>query len=225
MLVGERKKADDRFVASLPADALVVKVHTRILDRKGDFFCQGTCKMAGGQRTAHDHLWIRAEEWQALIPRDAQPGQEVAVPAKLTHRLARFHLTDNTRGEPPIWQRREVRKAELKLVVEAIEKGEVRLKLTGSFVLSTDPFLRDAARGLDASVLGDIRYDAASRKITKWHMVVLGEHWGESEFTRGSRPGRTPLGFAFELTDPTRVADRLPPQALREGGNYYNADR
>ena len=30
-----------------------------------------------------DHLWITAEEWRSLIPRDAKAGDKVAIPAAL----------------------------------------------------------------------------------------------------------------------------------------------
>src|SRR5947207_560426 len=105
--VADVAKVDSRYAPTLPKDALIVNTYTRILDRTDDFFCQGTCKFPGGQRAAHDHLWIKANEWQALVPKDAKKGQEIAVPANLVYRIARYHLVDNTRGEPPMWTRRD----------------------------------------------------------------------------------------------------------------------
>jgi hypothetical protein len=223
--VPELKKVDPRYVPTLAKDTLILNVHARILDREDHFFCLGSCKFPGGQRASHDHLWIRAAEWQALLPLDPQKEQEIAIPAQLMYRLARYHLIDNTRGEPPMWARSEVRKAELKLNVAEITKDEVRLKLTGAFLLATDADIKTAKRGYDVSLLGEIRYDPATRKITKWNAVALGEHWGEGGYTGGARPGRTPFGVAFELADPTRPADRVPPQAIRESTAYYEADR
>jgi hypothetical protein len=223
--VAELKKVDGRFVPTLPKDALIVNVHARILDRTDDFYCLGSCQFPGGQRASHDHLWIRANEWQSLIPKDAQKGQEIAVPAKLMYRLARYHLVDNTRGEPPMWARGDVRKAEMKLVVEEATKSEVRLKLAGAFVLATDADAKAAKRGYDVSLYGEIRYEPGERKITKFNVVALGDYWGEGAFTGGARPGRNPFGVAFELADPTRPANRVPPQAIREGRGYYDAER
>lgn len=83
-------------------------------------------------------MWIRESEWQALLPKDPKVGQEIEIPENLVYRLSRFHLIDNTRGEPPMWARNEVRNAALKLVVSDITKDEVRLKLTGATLLATD---------------------------------------------------------------------------------------
>ncbi|MSQ95698.1 MAG: hypothetical protein EXR98_14225 [Gemmataceae bacterium] len=218
-------KVDARYAPVLPKDALIVNVNTRILDRTDDFFCHGSCKFPGGQRASHDHLWIRADEWQALVPKDAQKGQEITVPAKLVYRIARYHLVDNTRGEPPMWARRDVRKAELKLVVAEVAKNEVRLTLTGAIVLASDADVKSAMRGYDVAILGDLRFDPATRKLTRLQVVAVGEHWGEGTYTGGARPGRTPLGVAFERADPTRAADRVPPQAVREVGGYWNAEQ
>jgi hypothetical protein len=223
--VAELKKVDSRYVPTLPKDALIVNVHARILDRADDFFCLGSCKFAGGQRASHDHLWIRADEWQSLLPRDAKPGQEIAIPAKLLYRLAWYHLVDNTRGEPPMWSRDEVRKAEMKLVVTEATKTEVRLKLVGAFLLTTDADPKAAKRGYDVALYGEIRYQPSERKLTKLNIVALGDFWGEGALTGGARPGRHPFGVAFELADPALSANRVPPQAVREGSGYYNADR
>src|SRR5262249_61886665 len=98
--------------------ALVVNVCTRILDRTtdGEFF-HGTCKFAGGDRAARDHLWLTAAEWKALIPASPRKGEAVPVPAAVAYRIARFHLWDNTRGEPPAWGREGVRSLKLTLTV------------------------------------------------------------------------------------------------------------
>ncbi len=225
LMVPELRSVDARYVPTLPKDALIVNSYVRILDRADGFFTHGSCKFPGGQRASHDRVWIRAEDWQALLPAEAKQRQEIAVPAKLIHRLARYHLVDNTRGEPPMWGRQDVRKAEFKLVVEEVGPSEVRLKLTGVVLLATSADAKSAKRGYDASVLGELRYDPAKKKLTRFQIVALGEHWGEGTYTGGARPGRTPLGVAFELGDPNRPADRVPPQAIREGGDYWNAER
>jgi hypothetical protein len=225
MRVPDLTKLDARFAPALPKDALIVNMHARILERTDDFFCHGTCAFPGGQRASHDHLWIRADEWQALLAKDARKGQHVAVPAKLLYRVARYHLVDNTRGEPPMWARRDVRNAEMKLIVEEVTAGEVRLKLTGAMLLATDADPKAAKRGYDVSLLGEIRYEPVKGKITRLNLVALGEHWGAGPYTGGARPGRSPFGVAFELADPSRAANQVPPQAIREGGAYYDADR
>ncbi|MBI2808610.1 MAG: hypothetical protein HYX68_26780 [Planctomycetes bacterium] len=223
--VAPLKAIDPRFAPTLPKGAVIVNVHARILDRQDDFYCHGTCRFPGGQRASHDHLWIRAEELRALMPANPRQGQEIAIPAKLIYRIARYHLVDNTRGEPPMWTRRDVRKADMKLMIESIDKREVRLKLMGSFLLATDADVKLAKRGYDVALLGDLRYDPERKKLTRFDIVALGGHWGQGTYTGGARLGRMPFGVAFELADPNRPADRVPPQFIREGGDYYNAER
>ena len=223
--VPDLNKLDARYAPTLPKDALIVNVYARILDRRDDFFCHGSCKFPGGQRASHDHLWIRADEWQALRSKDAKKGQDVAFPVALMYRMARYHLVDNTRGEPPMWARRDVRNAEVKLVVEEVTAREVRIKLTGAVLLASDADPKAAKRGYDVSLFGEIRYEPGQRRIMKFSVVALGEHWGEGTFTGSARPGRNPFGVAFELADPSRAADRVPPQGIREGGDYFKAER
>src|SRR5690606_36489983 len=57
--------------------------------------------------TGRDHLWITASEIAAL--------REGRVERSLALRIARFHLIDNTRGEPPMWDADEVERLDLEL--------------------------------------------------------------------------------------------------------------
>ena len=223
--VPDLNKLDARYAPALPKDALIVNVYARILDRTGDFFCHGKCDFPGGQRASHDHLWICADEWRALLAKEAKKDQEIAIPPKLMYRLARFHLVDNTRGEPPMWARKDVQIVQVKLVVEKVTAAEVQLKLAGSVLLASDADPKGAKRGFDVSLDGQIHYEPAKGKVTKFNVVAVGEHWGSGRYTGGARPGRNPFGVAFELADPSRDADRVPPQGIREGRGYYDADR
>lgn len=222
--VGEVKKVDAAYARTPPKGGLIVNVFTRILERTDDFYCHGTCKFPGGDKAAHDRLWLTADELQALMPKDAKVGQEVSIPPSVAYRLARFHLVDNTRGEPPMWSKQQVRSLTLKLVAEAINTDEVRMKLTGAVLLSSDADVKASHRGYDVSLIGEIRYDPVARKMTRFNAVVLGDHWGSGPFTGGARPGRAPLGIALELADPARAADLVPPQAARESSAYFRAE-
>jgi len=93
-------KADAEFARTPPAGGLVVDVHTRIL--KGEWpdaadAWQKIFRTASGR----DHLWITQEEVAAL-----SHGE---FPKSLATRIARFHCIDDTRGEPPLWEKAEVR--------------------------------------------------------------------------------------------------------------------
>jgi hypothetical protein len=223
--VDEAGKADATYERKPPPGGLIVNVYTRILDRKpGGDFCVGACKSAGGDLSARDHLWLTEAEWKALIPATPHKGDTVAVPANVVARIARFHLCDNTRGEPPAWQHKEVRAAKLTLTVERVSDSAVTLRLAGAFLLASDADPGRAQRGFDVSLLGRLRYDVKKQRVDAFDAVALGEHWGESALTRGARPGRTPLGVAFELARGDAAADQVPPQGSRWLRGYLRAD-
>jgi hypothetical protein len=109
---------DQQFVRTPPAGGLIVKVHTRALERNEDGSFRPCGENTRGFAAATDHMWITEPEWRAMVPSDAQPGQTRAVPAAITERIMRFHLVDNTRGEPPMWERPEIRTGALTATVE-----------------------------------------------------------------------------------------------------------
>jgi hypothetical protein len=213
-------KVDARYSRSLPEGGLIVKVYTRILDTDGkDELCHGTCKFPGGHRAARDHLWLTKTEWESLIVKDAKKGDTMALPKAIARRIAMFHLVDGTRGEVASWTAKQVRRQEMTLTVEEVDGKRVRMRLDGSVLLATDENATKADRGYDARLLGYIEFDSDKKTLTRFEVVALGDHWGETPLTRGARAGRKPLGVAFELG--TRAAaDRVPPQAARDF-NYY----
>jgi hypothetical protein len=73
---------------------------------------------------------------------------------------------------------------------------------------------------LDVRLLGHIGIDRATRMIDRFDVVAVGDHWGQGTFTGGARPGRQPLGIAFELAGGKSAADLVPPQAAREINEY-----
>ena len=216
-------KVDANYSRTPPAGGLILRSYTRILDREKGQFVRGTCDSPGGDRPARDHVWITKPERQALIPAAPREGQKVPMPPALVRRLARFHLLDNTRGEPATWGADEVRKVDLEWTVKAVTADEVTMELTGSALLSSDADPKKAKRGYDVALRGLLRYDRAKKNITRLDLVAVGDHWGHTTYTAGERPGRTPLGVAFELVAGTDAADRVPPQAAREADAYFTA--
>ncbi|MBM4071641.1 MAG: hypothetical protein FJ271_22330 [Planctomycetes bacterium] len=224
--VGDSGKPDRAYHRAPPDGGLIVNVYTRILDRDADGTCRvGTCRFPGGQRASQDHLWLTKEDWQSLIPATPRQGETLTIPERLALRIARFHLVDNTRGEPPFWSRGQVRSGGLKITVTKVAKDGIRLRVDGAFLLADGQDADRARRGYDARLLGHIHYDPAKKAITRFDMIALGDHWGEGPFTGGARPGRSPLGVAFELAAGNRPADRVPPQAARDWGEYLAAER
>jgi hypothetical protein len=121
------------------------------------------------------------------------------MPAAIAERMVRFHLTDNTRGEPPMWTKVDIKESRLILTVDEVGTAGVGLRLDGSVLLSSKDPNAKMARGYEAKLLGHIHYDTQKKQIDRFDVVVLGDHWGQGPYTGGARPGRSPLGVAFEL--------------------------
>ncbi len=224
--VPNESKVDARYTRTPPADGLILESYTRILDRdeKGGY-SRGTCKRAGGEKAARDHVWITRSEWQKLIPASPRKGRTFAMPTGLKDSFLRFHFFDNTRGEPDYWKAAEVRESSLTwTVVESGEK-EILLRLDGKALLSTDADPTKARRGFDLAVTGHVRYDVDTKSVTRFDLLVVGDHWGDQGNAVDSRPGRQPLGLAFRLVTGKDAADRIPPQAARELSQYFGRAR
>jgi hypothetical protein len=222
--VGDPGKPDPAYVRTPPEGGLIVRVHTRILDRDGDGYCKGTCKTKGGDAAARDFLWLTREDVRSLAPAKAEPGFTYDVPKPVADRILRFHLVDNTRGEPPFWDRGHVRRARLTLRVVRTTADGVELRLEGDALLATAADPDQADRGYDVRLRGDLRYVPGRGTFDRFDVAAVGEHWGESRLTRGARPGRSVLGVAFGPVVGNRPADRIPPQAAREIRRYFGAD-
>lgn len=223
--VGAEGTLDTRYARRPPTGSFVVKVFTRILDRADGKYVRGTCEVRGGEKAARDHLWITASEAKALVPAEPKKGQSFPLPAPLVERILRFHLIDNTRGEPPMWRPEDIRSQKLTLTVTEVTPTTVRLRLEGTALLATDADAARAKRGFEVRLLGEIHGDRARGALTRFDVVAIGDHWGEGTFTRNARPGRQPLGVAFELAPMPTPADLVPPQAAREIGAYLGRTR
>jgi hypothetical protein len=219
--VADASKPDKRYHRSPPNEGLVLNMYTRILDRddKGDYH-KGSCDSVGGDLSARDHLWLTKPDWQSLMPKNVKAGDRFPMPASIAQRIARFHMVDNTRGEPQFWSNEQVRKAEMLWTAEGTTQNNVRLRLVGEVLLATDADIKKADRGFDARLLGYLEYDPMTKEISRFDIVAIGGHWGEAELTRGARKGRQPLGIAFELSRGGKPVDKVPPQAARDFGDY-----
>jgi hypothetical protein len=219
-------KPDPNYTRTPPEGGLILTSYTRILERDGKGgYARGTCEVAGGERAARDHVWLTRAEWQSLVPAEPRKGQRFAMPDRLARRLLRFHLLDNTRGEPDYWRPGDVRKYELSWQVTGVSDRAIDLELTGQALLATEADPKSARRGYDVGLRGQLRYDRSKKAVKRFDVVAVGEHWGEGPHTRRARPGRTPLGVAFELSAGADPADRVPPQAAREAHAYFAAGR
>ncbi len=219
--VGDLGRADAAFARTPSLGELVVDVFTRQLeaDDAGGYRKRSESDR-GHDRAARDRLWLTAAEVRTLVPERSRVGQQYPLPPAVARRLVRFHLIDNTRGEPPLWRDEDVRSLALRLTVEEADGDAVSLRLEGTVLLATDRDAAKAERGYDARLWGYLRYDRGQKKVDRFDVVALGEHWGEGRFTKGARPGRAPLGVAFRLAT---EAGGVPPQGAREAADYFGA--
>ena len=222
--VPELGKADPNYTRTPPAGGLVVRVNTRTLDRKRGEYCTATCGTTGGDQSARDFLWLTAAEVKGLLPPKGEAGKTYPLPEAVARRIARFHLLDNTRGEPPFWKADEVRTSEWALTVVGVTDAAYELRLDGRVLLSTSADAEKADRGYEGRVGGTLRYDRAAERFTGVEVAAVGQHWGESAYTKGARPGKTTLGFAFTLADPAKPGEGIPPQGTKDEAAYWGRD-
>ncbi len=181
---------DARYNPSPPKGGCVVRVQARVLG--GYLPTTDRWKKIFQSSLSRDNLWISAAEQQALTK-----GQ---VTQSLQQRIVRFHLVDNTRGEPPMWKKEEIR--QLKITFDGTTlRGTVHLETA------------DGKRGYEAQLLGKI--EVRGGKVVLFDMVADGSFWGQGPYSGKAPTGRFPLAVGFRLADGTDAADQVPPQASR----------
>lgn len=206
--VAEVAKGDERHQRLLPEGGQVVKVYTRALEEvNGELVALGDDQV--GSQTAVDHLWLRKEEVKELEELVARGGGE--FPDWFSMRLARFHLRDNTRGEPEDWKKENIEKWNLHIDGEGVVLGQFEMQK------------KEGALGFRGTLNGAMKF--TDGRLTKFDCLVLGEQWGEGAFTRGARPGKTPLGQVLKLTEARKPADRIPPQSIRWEQGYWQPQK
>jgi hypothetical protein len=113
-----------------------------------------------------------------------------------------------------------IRSRDVKLTVTAVSPEKVNLQLIGTALLANGPVAATAKCGFDVRLFGELRWNRKAQQFERFDIVAVGEYWGEGTFTGGARPGRRPLGIAFELAG-NNPMDRVPPQAARDIGEYF----
>ena len=202
----ERGTPDSRFDVKPPADGLIVRVYSKILGGYEKTENDNEYDAAFQKSIGQDNLWIQAEEKTALVKAVKENGE---VPAAIARRLARFHLIDNTRGEPPRWTTEEIESMKLKLT-DGIISGSAKLKTA------------DGARGYEAKLYGRIELDGD--KLTRFDLVADGIHWGEGQHTGRGPKDKFPLAVTFQLVDGTKLEHQAVPHGAKGWiGGYYES--
>ena len=208
---------DPMFARNPPEHGAIIKVYSRILEQ-GDEGELRHCKAEGedvwGLHAAVDHLWVKYNELQGMVPAD---DNAFPFPDAVAKRIVRHNLVDNTRGETTRWELNEILAATLTCQRTAQDAdGWMNVSITGNIDLQT----KDAKRGHQAALLGNYVINEQGQ-LKSFKLLSLGEHWGDGLYTPHARPGRTPLGIAFHLVSGTLPEDRIPPQGIRKPSRYW----
>ena len=190
------------FTRVLPTGGMVVDVFSKITDAKwpsakdkweADYY---TLFRAA---TGRDHLWITTAEIASLT--------RGTMPESLTRRIALYHLIDNTRGEPPMWQDTELRAAK----ITATPEGDT-LRLAGDMEAAT----ANKDRTYHLKLLGYV--ETKGDTLVRFDLVARGQFRGHGQYTATSAPvGSFTLAIAFTLADQSNEAAKVAPQG-------FNAD-
>jgi hypothetical protein len=159
-----------------------------------------------------DVMWLTEAEWKSLVPESPKRGDRFDVPTGIRMRLFRYHLYNGTFGLIQTqWFCSEITRGELTLTVEELSPV-LRLRLRGS-ALMVSTWDKAAERGYDTQLTGVLEYDPGRKSFTRFDLVSVGDWWGgDREGNRFARPGKVPLGIAFELARGDRVSDFVPPK-------------
>jgi hypothetical protein len=185
---------DPRFARDLPGGAVVADVYSRILEAEWPPTDDEMIKPLR-VATGRDHLWILEDELEALAA-----GR---FPERLARRIARFHLLDNTRGEPPMWA-----PAEVKDLILELKDG----KISGRARLDSGD------RHFEAVLGGKVEFKDG--KLIRFDLAAKGACRGEGQFTKNAPTGTFTLGIAFALSKGGE-ASRVPPQGARDLRGYF----
>lgn len=185
----QQSAADPKYDRSLPEGAVVIQVNTKVL---GGYEETDSAFLKIFQRSiARDNLWILADEIEQL--------KRGVVSESLSRRMARFHLIDNTRGEPEMWSGDEIDSMEMSLTDEGRFKGYVEVKSSKS--------------GYRTKLVGTVRFDGD--RLQQFDIVSRGWYHGEGKYTKNAPEGEFPLAVAFRMADSSDSANAVAPQGSK----------
>lgn len=214
--VPEHGKLDANYTRTPPEGGSIFSVHSRILDKDGDGYCRGKCNFSAGMKAARDFMWLSKDETALLTNVPDKVGESTPMPAAIARRIARFHLIDNTLGEPNFWKKTDVAVNDITITRTGGTGEAVECTIQGRVSIVTT----QKDRGYDATLTGTMTITAG--RITAFDLAAVGDHWGDDSVTHGgTRPGRTSFGVAFGLADAKRPMLRVPPQAARDRDLYF----
>ena len=187
----EVNKPDPRFQPTPPEGTVVVRAHVKVLG--GYEKADNNWREIFQKAVSRDNLWITLEEQRALARGEFTDS--------LTQRLVRYHLVDNTRGEPTFWKPDDVKHASLKVDKDGNISGNVRLARP------------NGSSGYEANLLGKLAF--TNKRLTQFDVVAIGDYWGAGRYTRTPPKGRFPVGVSFRIPAKPSAYDLIPPQGTK----------
>ena len=191
------------------AGGLFIKTYMRALDKdaKGELFAPeklslGISKTVVKAEPNRDFLWIKAEEWQAMVPAQPKKGDTFPMPAAISQRMFRFHILDGACCLPGYRKTTDIQAGELSLTVEEVTASELKLGLRGAARLGAKTPYEEY------DIAGTLVYDLAGKALTRFDAVALARAAAHKDAASGKLLW---LGVAFELGSAARPADcRVP---------------
>jgi hypothetical protein len=174
-----------------------------------------------------DFMWIKEAEWKAIVRPDPAKGNSYPLLEAVADRMTRAHLIMGMAyGECGICDKRSVRARSLTLTVTNVSADAVELRLEGAAALGTDYATSEtqdrkgspkgeSVQGFEPKVLGYVTYSLKTNTFTRFDVIALGDAYGTpgGDHHFNYRPGRYPIGIAFELVAGTTPGERIPPRA------------
>jgi hypothetical protein len=196
----QQLEATARFENRYPEDGLVLAEYVRDLGRSVDPRDWRT------QAWNEDQVWFSKTEAQSMVPRAAEVGAAVDVPARLVARLARLHLVDTVRGQTPPFPKDAVVEATLRSEVVRVEADAVHLALKGRshcqqrgrWIVRDGSEAVEHERGVEVELSGRAVWDRTACRFRSFDLLALGERWGATQYNqRTDDVAPTRIGFAF----------------------------
>jgi hypothetical protein len=151
-----------------------------------------------------DFCWIYEDELRE-VARLAAGGTEFAIPATIARRIARFHLVDDVRGTPNMWEKSEIKQ----LSLNAKPVGAGQLTLSGEFALRT----RGGRRSYSGTLDGTIRFDPETARWSRVRLLADGVASGAGTYTpnQPKKPYRLLVGVLETTLPEARI---VPPEEV-----------
>ncbi len=151
-----------------------------------------------------DNAWLQPADIETILSCLENGG---TLDDNIARRIARFHLDDNTRGEPTYWTKRDVKQIEIRFGKDGNVFGNVHLETS------------NGKRGFIAQLRGVAK--SKGDRLTQFDLVAKGEYWGNGRFTGFAPKGKFPLVISFRIADGTDPSDAIAPHGTKAAGKDY----